>query len=385
MSEREITASLLRWRVFSLFFFILFAACLAILLVGRLGVDAPPIDLNQSPGDPPAGATAGSAETPPASDAAPTPPSTPSTTPPFSVLGYLKQQNFDTSRFQSDEAAAQAMLASHQHGAQLQELAELGRRYSQHAPAFEQFIQQQQQQQAQPKQGWWKAPEWNDGWMSQVDVDPQTGEMKVKAGFDPSIPQKINAFRAHQRDFIQKFTIDPIGSIKEGLQELIQPMLQEHFQQNLSSYQDQMFTNDTLRQNAGWMFVRGQNGEPINNPMSGKPVMSPAGQRYAQLVMESAQMGIRDVRHQDAYARRILSGELALQGANPAQIDALNSQHKQSALAAAHQPNHSGSMAPATNPQVQPPPQNGKLTLRDMLAKNLAEAGITDKDVALIA
>lgn len=290
----------------------------------------------------------------------------------------------DPSQFQSDQEATDHLLGTYQQARQLNGLAQYGQRYLQHAPQFETWLKEQaaaQQKAEQPKQ-WWAPPEWQDAWLNQVETDAN-GEIRAKNGYPMDLPLKIQQFRQHQQNFLHKFTQDPIGAIKQGIMEVVQPLIEGHFQKNLSNYQDRSFASNWEAQNSSWLYTRDAENNILHD-VNGARSLSPAGQRFVQLVKHAEEMGVTDVRHQEAMARQMLRGELAEQALRAQTVQAGTPPPAPIPPGAMHTPSHGASLAPPSNPVNGGPPQNGNLSLRDTLMRAIKGANITDADFASV-
>jgi hypothetical protein len=295
---------------------------------------------------------------------------------PFSVLGHFKNQNLDVSNFKDDQSAVDHLLQLARNAQQVQHLAQHGQRYQQHATQFESWLAQQQkaQQTQAPTESWWKAPEWNDAWLSQVDVDAN-GNYVPKPGAPPDVGQKIAAFRNHQREFLNKFASDPMGAVGPGIKEMVQKEAMALIQQHLGAYQEDTVAHQIIQQNRSWMVQQDAQGRALLDPISQQPAWTPEALMYRQYVEQLSQAGVRDSRAQDHMARQLVAGQVAMRGFGSQAATTANDVKKADFLnGAARLPSHSGTMA---TPGL---PQNEKLTLEQMLKQNFRAAGISDAD-----
>lgn len=273
-----------------------------------------------------------------------------------------------------------------------QELAQYGRQYMAHASQFEQWMRSQQEaQQGQRKESWWKAPEFDPSWRTKILRDPNTGELKPAPGADPMIVQKYLQALEHQQSFMDRFSFDPIGAIKPGLEELIQQVAQQVVQQSLGGYQQQATVSSFERQNENWLYQHDQSGALLRD-QQGQPRFTAWGERFAQYSQALRQRGLTDIgtliEAALAYTQRdFLASQQGPGVAQQQQLQQANEQARQQFLqgagaapGAGHQPQHGGSLAGAVNPQL--PAQNGQLPLAERMRQQLKVAGITDDQVS---
>lgn len=303
---------------------------------------------------------------PPASSASSTSPASSTPSSPGSGEGFVSIRDAVRSayphlgeQFQDDNAALQHLLLSYQQAQQYREVAPYAQQYMQHASQFQQYLAQQQQAAREAEAarnaapGWWKAPEYNASWREGVEQDPQTGEYRVKNGFSPDILPKLREAMAHRQQFMDKFAFDPIGSIKPGIEEVARQVAQEMVQQHLGGYQSTVQANNIVEQNSSWLHARDQAGNVLVNPQTGRPALSPLGQRTAQYVVEVEKMGVTGVQQQWNMAKAMAERDLLMADYENRQR-ALNGQasKQQFINGAQHQPNASGAQvaAPPANP-----------------------------------
>lgn len=226
-----------------------------------------------------------------------------------SVRDALASYGLDLrNQFQDDHQALQHLVMLARQAASQQPLVQYGQQYLQHASDFQRYLEerQRQQQQSQQQQSWWKAPEYDPTWARRLMRDPQTGEIKPMPGEPLDLVQKYQAWAEHQRSFLDKFAQDPIGAIKPGLEQVVQQVAQQMVQQQLASYQERQQAESFLAQNADWMFARDGQGQPLVNPATNQPALSPLGQQFAAYVFEAERMGLRDTASQQRYAMNSL-------------------------------------------------------------------------------
>jgi hypothetical protein len=290
-------------------------------------------------------------------------------------------------QFQDDHAALQHLALAYRQAQQSQQLVQYGQQYLQHAPQFQQWLAQQQQaQQAQQQQAseWFKPPEYDARWQSQITRDPTTGQLSAVPGAPPDVVQKYLTWQQHQQDFQQRMARDPIGTLKPGLEQLVDQRAQQIIQQQLGGYQEQSRAQSFLQEHAGWLYARDAQGGVLPNPQTGRPMLGELGQRFYGYVREAESLGLRDVNSQQGYAMRLLRADVAMsqQGQQPAPQQANNQLPGQNAQAqgflsnaAANRPNAAGSLQPAGAGGAPSASQNSSLPLRERLAQRFREQG----------
>lgn len=304
------------------------------------------------------------------------------------VRDVLAQLGVPAQQFPSDHAALQYLVAQTQQAQQLQGLVPYAQQYMQHAGQFQQWMAQQRQaqlaQQQAQQQKWWEAPEYDPSWAQKIGRDA-AGNLTVLGGNDPAILQKYMKWVDHQQQFLNKFSQDPLGAIKPGIEQLIEQKAQALFQQQYAQIQEQQVAQSFLQQNSTWLHERDAQGNLVADPRTGGPMLSGLGRQFAHYVQEAESIGLRDSRSQERYAMALLKsdyyaakmaagagGQQAAQpGAAPA--DALKNQFIQQAAGTAAlvgQPVGQPA-APTVNPQGM-----SSRGLAELMAKEFAAAGI---------
>lgn len=232
------------------------------------------------------------------------------------VREALAQYGLDLRQQFTDDHAALAHLAlvaqQQQRNAQL---AQYGEQYVQHADQFQAWLKQQQAQQAQQQaqqQQWWKAPEYDPAWLQKLTRDPQTGELRVLPGNDPSILPKFLAWREHQQGFLERFSADPIAAIKPGIEQLVRSEAERLVREQLGGYQERTAAETWVQQNSTWLHARDGQGNVVRDPQTGAPALSQLGQAFAGYVRKADQLGLHGVEAQREYALSMTQRDYAL-------------------------------------------------------------------------
>lgn len=307
------------------------------------------------------------------------------------LLEILRQQAPDLAgRFTDGNQALAHLLAERARAAEFSRLAPYAQEYLRHAPQFQEWRRQQQQAQAdaRAKQSqWFKAPEFDPRWRDAIYQDPQSGELKVKAGFPPDLVQRYTAAVQHQRDFLDRFAFDPISAIKPGLEQLVKELVGPMMQQQVGGYAEQQQAGGFVRENASWLFQNGAPGGPL----------SEWGQKFAGYVQQAESLGLRTVQQQQQYAMGQVRADFALAKWNemnrqPAAAPAAPADPNAAAKAAflqraAAAPNTAPGGAQRTPAQAVPPQpvqgSNHVNRLTRMLADNARAQGLLSNELVL--
>lgn len=306
-------------------------------------------------------------------------------TPAWSAREHLRSLGVDPSPFHDDKSVLDYLISQYQ---QVQPLVQYGRKYAQHASAFEEW-QRQQSQQAAPVQQTpaqktgWNAPAYDASWQYQVVFDPAARAWVSAQGVDPSIGQKYTAFRKHQEEFNASMAQKGPAFFQDEIKRIAGEQAQELIRAHLAQYKTSSYISDFESQNSAWLYQHDAGGNMLRG-FDGEPAFTPEGARFHQHIEVANRLGIADPRAKEQYAKNMLLSDISRVKAmsSPAgAAPAANEQHKAALLAAGRQPNHSGTLAPASNPTIGAPTQNGKLNLRQMLAAGFKENGITDEAI----
>src|SRR6266852_872227 len=192
-----------------------------------------------------------------------------------------EQYGLDLRGMPTDQAALQHLIGQASKARQAEQYQQYAQRYMQHAGQFEQWLgQQQAQQQPQPKQ-WWAPPEYNPTWRNLVTRDPESGEYKLAPGAPPEVLPKLLAYEQYRRDFADKLTSDPVSTLKPFIEDVAKQIAQAQVQQHLGSYQDQVYADNYIQQNSGWLHQRDpKTNDVVVDPFTKQPLLSAAGQRF---------------------------------------------------------------------------------------------------------
>ncbi len=210
------------------------------------------------------------------------------------VRDYAKAQGVDLP-FEDDSAALQALIRSHQEGQQRNYYTDLGRQVAPQAQAIAEYLRQRQAQQAQPQAPPpWQGPEFQKDWLQLVERDENTGRLRSKAGYDPAIAEKVEAYAQWR----EKFLDQP----EQVIAPLIEQRAQQLIEAKFTEYNERQTADQIVAANAGWMFAADAQGRPVYTPQ-GQRQLTAEGVGYARAADTLWRGGLRDVRQIDALAR----------------------------------------------------------------------------------
>ncbi|NJL70212.1 MAG: hypothetical protein HC888_00765 [Candidatus Competibacteraceae bacterium] len=308
------------------------------------------------------------------------------------LRSYLSQQlGIDLSSYQDDMGALGAIRNALGQVSAFQQKAQHYDRIAPYFSEFQEYLRSRGQQQASPQQqqqqGWWSVPEWKQEWADQVEPDPDNpGRFRPKVGFDPILPQKIEAYKNWQRETMQKLLTDPIGTLAPGLEQFVQPIIQKYMQSFVQNASGQQATQRILTENSHWIFQTDQSGQVLRNPMTGQPEKTLAGQIYTREVQKLHESGVYDPRVQHELAKNSTLGQLM-------QMQMADQRGQQAGAQQQAAPQLQGTGFGQTQPNglsriPSPSPatpgtttQEVPVSLEDLLRQNFEANGITDQQV----
>jgi hypothetical protein len=143
------------------------------------------------------------------------------------------------------------------------------------------------------------APEWREEWASLVRLDERTGRFVPvdPLAVNPLIVERANEYAAWRRQRAEAMIRDPIGTLRaEGLDDILQQererIVQELRQQALEEQQAQeaqRLQEQFLNENRAAFFQLDPIGQPVINPLTGQPVITPRGHAAQQHAAQYSQ------------------------------------------------------------------------------------------------
>lgn len=255
--------------------------------------------------------------------------------PAFSVRDSLARSGYDTSSFQGDEDAFQALVRTAEEFHKNQNLIEQGRAYSQYAPQFQQWLQQQQAQQQVPQQpqqqvaapaeqkpaGFdWKAPEYDVRWERFCERD-QYGRWKPIDN-DPALmayAQKLNSYYDWHLDsgrrIVSEFPtlVDQVvGGRFDSFEKQIQDMVSQRVQEAIAKYESDNQARSYIDQQKADLYQLDSSGRMLIDPATGEPALTAKGKAFVEYGMEAQKLGLSTQESIRTYIERMLAADTAL-------------------------------------------------------------------------
>lgn len=251
---------------------------------------------------------------------------------PWSLRQVAQEFGFDPAGMADDQAAwnaiAQRLATWNQSVQQNAQLAQYGQFYLANKAKFDQLTAAGATPQqaagaiqggagggaipADPGKNLFGAPsDFNPEWLKIVQLDPQTGKYVVPWGYDPSIGPKVDQYVSWRKEAFEKFLADPMSMLEKGIVPLIQQEAAKLAQQQVGGYADQQFAVSYV-QSQPWMFQKNEQGQQLQDPVSGQPLLTPMGLKFRQYVQVAERQGIRDIRQQATWATAMVERDAAI-------------------------------------------------------------------------
>jgi hypothetical protein len=282
-------------------------------------------------------------------------------------------------QFQDDRTFMEAVLAQAQAANVAQQQIAAMQNYQGALAQAQQLAAQQRQAAAapaaKPLNAIWNPPEFNPAWQSLVRAD-EKGVPTLIPGAPADILPKYLAYQQYRQQFAERFLSNPEETLMPLINSAADERARAMVRQEIESRQEAHYIESFVSENSGWLHAKDSTGRTVTNPQNGKPVLSPAGQRFHQYVVAADQSGIKNVRAQEEYARAFLQRDIlmAQQQAGGAAAAA-----QQAVIEANRRPNLAG-MLP--QPGTPPPPAVGT-SLAQQLMLAMQAHGITDAGIDL--
>lgn len=245
--------------------------------------------------------------------------------------------NWDASQFQSDEEFADALATGAQQYYESQPLISAGQKYLQHAEQFERWLaEQSRQQQAQQQQTAeaapkWKAPEFDPSWKKFVEFNPALDMYQPIQGYPQlaSFADKLNAYRQHEQNTMQRFVRDPLSLLNDaGLEDFVSERVNSAVQQVMQHLQaerqrEMMIAQTTaeVNQYEQELYQLDDQGRRITDAR-GNHMLTDKGKAVIQYMDEGRKYGINHPQALLRYAYTLASKAEASSGGTPAHTNA---------------------------------------------------------------
>jgi hypothetical protein len=162
--------------------------------------------------------------------------------------------------------------------------------------------------------------DFDEKWLYQVQVDPQSGELVPIAGASKDIPGKVKAYFEHREKFLNDFVRDPAAVVDKILQGRLQQLEQSvstKAQQATVAQQQESAVQGWVAQNAKVLWVDG-------DPQKGNTAI---GDEFFTAATELAESGVTDPVQQLRMALKIVNGNGRRPAANPTKPASPRAQH----------------------------------------------------------
>lgn len=224
-------------------------------------------------------------------------------TPP-SLRERLSSRGYDTSSFENEDAAFDALLTTVEQYHQAQPYISFGQRYAADQADYERWRSERNQQKPteqkpvvpeheSPSEFDWKPPEFNPDYLRFVEQDPRTGRYKP---IEPSLQRYADAANQYadwERDTGRKILTDfpkvveqavagRLAAREKALTEAFERKLEERFRDQESRSYAQEFVSRREKD----FYARDAAGQYIRDPQTGNVVLTPVGQASYDYTME---------------------------------------------------------------------------------------------------
>jgi hypothetical protein len=223
----------------------------------------------------------------------------------YTVREAIARYGYDAQGYTNDAEAIRDLVAKAQQSQQLQQMAQYGNQYLQHAGDFNNWLKEKQAAEAAKaapaQESWWKAPEFDPEWRSKV-VRDSNGNLTTLPGAPPDLINKYSSAIEHRDKFLEQFAFDPVGAIKPGIEEVAKGLIEKILGERDNQQQVQTFAKDYITQNSSWLHQRDQQGKLVYDRATGKPALAPYGKAFAHYVQQAAATGISNENQRASYA-----------------------------------------------------------------------------------
>lgn len=240
----------------------------------------------------------------------------------------LRKKGYDSSKWQTDEAALDGLVNLARKVGARDEDAELGRRLKPFQAQFEDFLanqyagsigqQQAQQQQSEQPTGWWNPPPVPENWRELVERT-EDGGVKVRDGVRADVAQQVEGYLDYHRNWQTKLQTNPTEALRPLYEQAVADAEERAVQRILAhqnQQQQQQSSVSFIQQNRDWMFSKNQNGEFLRDPETGNFVGTPAGRFFYQELKTLVENGVDE---QTAQRLAIRNTQLAVSNAQRGQ------------------------------------------------------------------
>ncbi len=289
-------------------------------------------------------------------------------------------------QFDDDESALKHLIeraSAEPAPAQNDQLLQYGQRYVDHAADFEQYMRDREQQQAAAEvktdepQKFWDPPEWNQSWMNQVEVDPDSGQFRPTNGGTPETVSRVQKYVQYRQDQQERFWNNPHAYFEPYLQQRedqLETRMKELVDQSMGQERTQLQTRQFVDQNAAWLYQKDAQENVVFDPQNGHPLLTEDGQRFAGYAHQLSGLPLQQ---QQELAMKLLEADRVLSGKSTPSTKREEKNKQILMRNANYQADTGGSQTDEGDKGA--PPQNGEQDLEQMLTSALKGAGYDDK------
>ena len=218
----------------------------------------------------------------------------------------------------------------------------------------------------------WNPPEYNPAWEALVTKGAD-GQLVVVPGTPADVLPKYLAYHQHRRNFADKLLSDPEATLAPLIAAQAEAKAKEILARETATRDETTYVQSFVRENSSWLHAQDASGRVMTAP-NGQPVLTPIGRQFQSHVQAAADLGIRDARGQETYARNMLRSDILAQQQQQA---AAQASARQALTNANRRPNAAGTIPQPGVPSVATP----GMSLRDQMALAMREMGVTDDQV----
>jgi len=206
------------------------------------------------------------------------------------VREALAREGVDTTQFADDQQALAHLAQIARERPQLEQYAHMGMQQAQQLQQYQQQPPAAQPQapatpESDPLDEAWGAPEYDPNWEQYVEFDQ---ESETYRPINPSVPYAwvdgVNKYHQFLRTKTRDFLSNPIKKTWQGIETQVDKRVEERVEAKLREVEDRNTVREFQKNNAGWLYEKGQNGEPVIAHQTGEPVYSPMGQQFRQRI-----------------------------------------------------------------------------------------------------
>lgn len=154
-----------------------------------------------------------------------------------------------------------------------------------------------------------EAPEFNPQWSRWIQQTENGGYKLVDGCPDPTILSKYVTYENHRRTMLEKLATNPAEVLGPWLQNTIAEAVKPQLEQATHQANERHYAENFLRDNQDWLVARDQAGNAVYD-QGGRPMASALASRFYVHLDRAVQLGIRDSRSQEQFAKQAVQNEV---------------------------------------------------------------------------